>query len=486
MGDYAKAEPLYQGALKIREKVFGPEHPETAKSLNNLAAHYDETGDYAKAEPLYQRALKIREKAFGPEHPETAIILNNLANLYDDMGDYAKAEPLLQRTLKIWEKTGGPLDTAESLNNLALLCVNMGDYAKAEPLYQRALKIREKALGSDHLDTGESLNNLADLYRRMGDCAKAKPLNQRALEIFDKALGPDHPRTAESVNNLALIHVTMGDPKTAEPLCERALNIREKALGLEHPDTAQSLNNLALLYTDMGKRQEAIRLAPQARQAQEKNLANILSFTSEQQRLAFQKTTKPYNLFATLGSASELAQILLRQKGVVLDSLLEDRLVAEVSGDPKQRAIVDELHAAKQRLTKLQLEVPKDLSEQARKKRDAEKETLSTEVEQLEGSLARHVARLGKARRALSVTVAQVQSALPKQAILVELLRYNHYLGKNQWELRYGAVVIAPSGEPKWVPLGSAVGIEEKIQLYQKSVRGQTDEATLSTVLKAL
>ena len=29
-------------------------------------------GDYAKAEPLFERALKIREKALGPEHPDTA------------------------------------------------------------------------------------------------------------------------------------------------------------------------------------------------------------------------------------------------------------------------------------------------------------------------------------------------------------------------------------------------------------------------------
>ena len=34
-------------------------------------------GNYAEAEPLYQRALAIREKALGPEHPDTAASLNN-------------------------------------------------------------------------------------------------------------------------------------------------------------------------------------------------------------------------------------------------------------------------------------------------------------------------------------------------------------------------------------------------------------------------
>jgi hypothetical protein len=35
MGEYAKAEPLYQQALQIYQKVFGAEHPATATSLNN-------------------------------------------------------------------------------------------------------------------------------------------------------------------------------------------------------------------------------------------------------------------------------------------------------------------------------------------------------------------------------------------------------------------------------------------------------------------
>ena len=60
---------MYQRALKIREKALGPEHPDTAASLNNLAALFADMGAYDQALPLYQRALKIREKAPGPEHP---------------------------------------------------------------------------------------------------------------------------------------------------------------------------------------------------------------------------------------------------------------------------------------------------------------------------------------------------------------------------------------------------------------------------------
>jgi len=530
MGDYAKAEPLFQRALQIRVKTLGPDHPDTAQTLDFLAGLYRSTGNYAKAEPLLQRALQIKERALGPDHRGTATALNHLGGLYSSVGDYARAEPLLQHSLKIEEKTLGPdhpdtvqtlnslaqlyylmgdyakaelffqrvlkieekalgldqPDTANALNNLALLYNSVGDYAKAESLFQRALKIEEKTLGPDHRETATALNNLAGLYSFMRDYNKAEPLFQRALKIVEKVLGPDHPDTGKTLNNLGELYGSMGDYAKAEPLFQRSLKIEEKALGPHHPDTARVLDNLALLKIDLGETKNAISLAKREREAEEKNLSNILSFASEQQRLAFQKTTNPYSVFATLGSAAELAQTVLRQKGVVLDSLLEDRLVAEASSDPKQRETIAQLRGAKQRLMQLVLEVPKDVSEAAQKQRTAEKEKLSTEVEQLEGGLARKVAGLGKARRALSITVPQVQAVLPKQTVLIELLRYSHYLGKTKSEDSYGAGVISPNGEPKWVSLGTAAEIEKAVKLYQKSVRGKTDEATLAKVLKAL
>jgi CHAT domain-containing protein len=488
MDYYAKAEPLFQRSLKINEKVLGPEHPSIASDLNNLGDVNRSMDDYAKAEPLYQRALKIRENVLGHDHPGTAVTLTSLAWLYFSIGDYVKAEALGQRALKIRQKVLGldHPDTVGSLNVLAEIYRSRGEYAKAEPLYERALAIEEKAVGPDHPNTATALSNRALLYESMGDYAKAKTLYERSLKIQEKTPGPDHPNTAATLNNLAGVYRALGDNAKADPLYQRALEIIRRALGPDHKLTAASLHNLAYLKIDLGEEKNAIALVAQARQAQEKHLSNILSFTSEDQRLQFQKTTNPYTLLATLGHAAEIAQTVLRQKGVVLDSLLEDRLVAEASGDPNQREIIEQLRAAKQRLMQLVLEVPKALSEAAQKKRAAEKEKLAGEVEQLEAGLARQVAGLGKARRALSVTVVQVQVALPKQGALIELLRYSHYLGKGKFEPRYGAVLISASGEPKWIPLGGAEEIEKKIQLYRKSARGETDEATLSTVLKAL
>ena len=72
-GRYAEAIPLAETILAICEKGLGPEHLDTAFSLNGLAVLYYQMGAYDKAEPLCRRSLEIREKALGPEHPDTEI-----------------------------------------------------------------------------------------------------------------------------------------------------------------------------------------------------------------------------------------------------------------------------------------------------------------------------------------------------------------------------------------------------------------------------
>ncbi len=95
-GQYAEAEPLYKRSLAIQEKALGPDHPDVATTLNNLAEIYRNQGRYAEAEPLHKRSLEISEKAFGPDHPDVATSLNNLAELYRNQGQIRGGGAALQ------------------------------------------------------------------------------------------------------------------------------------------------------------------------------------------------------------------------------------------------------------------------------------------------------------------------------------------------------------------------------------------------------
>ncbi|MBO9313908.1 MAG: tetratricopeptide repeat protein, partial [Chloroflexus sp.] len=59
----------------------GPDHPDTATSLNNLALLLSEQGEYAAARPLYERALAICERTLGPDHPQTRQARDRLRKL---------------------------------------------------------------------------------------------------------------------------------------------------------------------------------------------------------------------------------------------------------------------------------------------------------------------------------------------------------------------------------------------------------------------
>ena len=140
--------------LAIDERSYGPDHPNVATALNNLAALLQATNRLAEAEPLYRRALAIDERSYGPDHPDVASRLNNLA-------------ALLQATNRL---------------------------AEAEPLYRRALAIDERSYGPDHPDVASDLNNLAELLRATNRLAEAEPLYRRALAIDERSYRPGPPR----------------------------------------------------------------------------------------------------------------------------------------------------------------------------------------------------------------------------------------------------------------------------------------------------
>lgn len=477
MCNFTQAEALYQRALQIREKQLGPEHPDTSASLQHLADLYMAMGNYAQAEPLYQRALQIVEKQ---SDDSTALRLQGLASLYRAMGNYALAEPLYQRALEIREKQfGNDINTAISLNFLGRLCQDMGNYAQAEALYQRGRQIHEKRLGPDHLQTASSLTFLAELYRAMGNYIEAEPLLQRNLQISEKQTGPDHPFTALSLSRLAELYRAMGNYAQAEPLFQRALQIFEKRLGPDAPKTAVCLSNLAFLAAVQGNRQAGLSYVRSAAKAEAKRLAHLLSFTNESERFAFQRTLSPYNLPATLESGLESANAVLQYKGIIMESLLEDRRAATTSRDPALIQDQTRIRDLKARLK------PILIGGQSGRLSPNDIQDLQKQLVAAEKSLARRVNGLGSVRQSIAVTVQDVTAALPQDMALVEYFWYSLYLGKNEWEGNYGAVVIRRGSEPAFVRCGSAELIEEAVTAYRAAIEpvatGSVDEAIIKT-----
>ena len=100
-GRYSEAEPYAKEALKLVTEEFGPNDPNTAALLDNLAFLYYTQGHYAEAAPLYQRSLAIKEKALGPEHPDVAQSLETYAALLRQIARTDEAERMEARVKAI-------------------------------------------------------------------------------------------------------------------------------------------------------------------------------------------------------------------------------------------------------------------------------------------------------------------------------------------------------------------------------------------------
>ena len=203
--DLRAARPWKERAVAIREQVLGPDHPDTATSLNHLAVLLWEQGEPAAARALNERALAIRERVQGPDHPNTAFALNYLGVLLGDQGELAAAQALLERALNIRERVVGPDHryTAISLNSLGWLLRARGELEAARLLLERSVTIRERVLGPEHHDTAKSLNYLALLLRDQGELESARALFERALATNERVLGTDHPYTVTTRANVA-------------------------------------------------------------------------------------------------------------------------------------------------------------------------------------------------------------------------------------------------------------------------------------------
>ena len=411
-GDHHRAEQLWQKTLALEEKLFEKDSPQAARSLRTLANLTSFRGEYEKAEELLQRALRNLEPAPPAFNLELGKVLHSLGWLYySNLRDLNKAESFLLRATRTLERCGGA--SAEeylgrSLGVLGQLYISLGDLEIAEPMLVRSLVLRERNLGLQNAHTAIAMRDLAGLYSLRRDFARAERLFRECLaveeEVFDSS---ERHKMFGTLQGFGAMYFSSGDLAKAEPLLSRALSVArghervareelpavlcslgwlnerkgdyDKAadffeqayqicrqnLRRSHPWTTLRLRDLARVRLAQGRSDDALGFADQIQDGEEKYLADGLSFTSERQRLVFVRgphLSDRYDLWATLGVARPLARAIVRSKGIVLDSLLEDRLVAEASANPEIHQLASQLAKAKQRLSQLSPVIVEEMS----------------------------------------------------------------------------------------------------------------------------
>lgn len=483
-GRLSEARAEWLRVLAITEQKPGLESFAAVRVLGNLATLHFDVDETAQADGYFRRALTTAEKVLGPEHRVTLMVLGNYGNFLVSIGDFARSHELLGTSLQRRLKVLGakhPLVT-EAIFNLAACQLLERNYKEAEGGFRDALKRMEEADGPDSPRTARVLSALAETlgHSRSDEAAR---LAARALAIQEKQRGPTHRDVAEALRDAATVELRRPggarEPEKVEQQLRRALEIYERELGPASRYTVGALDKLAIAAHRAGRAAEARAYARRALRGKEAMLASVLSFAPEAQRLAYKALADAASVPAVLGDAELLTEAVLHTEAVVLDSLLEDRRVLSASADPAVQAKVERTRDLRARLRTAQAEA-------AGAERDERVRQLTREFEESEIELTRHVAALGRSRRALQVDPAAVRAALPADGMLVEYVRYTEDAAAGAGEhASYGALLIPPASEERgvrWIPLGSAALIDKEVRQLQRAVSptGKPLEAELA------
>ncbi|HBS88754.1 MAG: hypothetical protein A2W91_04235 [Bacteroidetes bacterium GWF2_38_335] len=250
-GEYEKAEPLFEKAVKC----FEDNKTENAKAysfaLSNIGTLYNWTSRYEKAENVFLKVLEIRKKT-GEKTPEYATALNNLGNIYKDVGRYKESEEYYLKAIELRKELFGEKDSeyGVAINNLAILYVNMGQYDKGAEILLKARDIFKEIPGEGQVKYLTVTNNLGAIYWSMGDFIKAEPMLVDVEIKLKEIVGEEHPNHITAINNLAVLYSHINKLDLAIEYNLKALALREKTMGKTNYDYSISLNNLGANYLD--------------------------------------------------------------------------------------------------------------------------------------------------------------------------------------------------------------------------------------------
>ncbi len=256
----AEALASAEAALADRERILGPEHPDTVTARVNAARSHEAAGATGEAIALYERALGSRERMFGRENPETLAVRAQLAAAYSAAGRSGDGIRLYEQTWSDAERALGPLhpDTLAAGVGLAGAYAAAGQHREAIAAYQRVLAGRERTSGPDHPDTLAVRAQLANACRLGGKLKDAIAQYERVLADRSRVLGPDHPDTITARGNLAYAQRSAGRLKDALPHYERVVADRERIGGPDHRDTIAARAVLAAAYQQARRMRDAV------------------------------------------------------------------------------------------------------------------------------------------------------------------------------------------------------------------------------------
>ena len=218
-GRYAEAERYYRQALEITKAWFGPDHYQTAANLTMIARALNRTAERsAEVRELLGQAIAIRERVYGPDSPKVASTINELGAIALVQNRLDEAEREFQRVVAIYQKVYGTnhYQTGIGLANLASTYMAGKKFTQAEKLFREALEIYARTLPPDHTNVGIGRIKLGRSLLRQKRYTEAVTETLAGYEQLKKQMEPGVSWLKAARTDLIEAYEALKQPQLAE------------------------------------------------------------------------------------------------------------------------------------------------------------------------------------------------------------------------------------------------------------------------------
>lgn len=225
-----------------------------------IAEHLLYVNDGTRAVPVAQTAAEGRERVLGPDHPETLDAVYTLAHAYEFAGQAVTAVDLFADLVARWSRIRGE-DATETLRaraGLASALSTAGHADEAVELLETVVAAQSRTLSPDHPHLLGSRFFLASALVETGRPDRAAELFESLVADRAEALGADHPEALVDEGRLAWAYLHAGRFEEAIAVYEHVVPRQERVIGADHPDTLITVHGLASAYEAVGRTAEAL------------------------------------------------------------------------------------------------------------------------------------------------------------------------------------------------------------------------------------
>ncbi|MGV9916437.1 tetratricopeptide repeat protein [Streptomyces cellulosae] len=264
-GLHAAGVPHWQAVALHRERVLGPEDPNTLTARSGLVATYLQAGLFREAIRIGEQVVADCRRVLGPEDRGTLTARANLAVAYSQAGLFREAIRIGEQVVADCSRVLGPedRDTLKARASLAVAYWDADRIDDAISLLEQVAAGSERVNGPDHPDTLNARASLATSYRHADLFSKAIRIQKQVLAQSERVNGPDHPDTLNARASLATSFQHADRTDDAVPLLEQVAADSERVNGPDHPDTLNARASLATSYRHVGRTDDAVRIQKQ-------------------------------------------------------------------------------------------------------------------------------------------------------------------------------------------------------------------------------